>query len=237
MKPAISIHPERITKLLVVIVICLFSLGMLETYVEFFLGHGTIPGTEAIVQLFDLLAENSVPTWFSIVALFSCSLFLAAIAYEKKKERARYATHWMLLSLIFLALSLDEGAGFHEVISPPLKATLGTSGLFYYAWVIPAGIFVLAFASAYLGFLLKLPHKTKYLFIVAAVLYVGGALGVEMLAGRYHTLHGKDFTYKVIKNIEELMEMMGVVFFLYSLMSYMRDHVGGTAIGFSGRKT
>lgn len=235
MKPTISIPPRKITTILVIVVLGLALLGLLETYVEFFVGHESVPGTEAIVELFDMIGEDTVPGWFSVVALFSCSLLLAAIAFEKKKERAPYATHWVLLSVIFLALSLDEGAGFHEVISPPLKAALGTSGPLYYAWVIPAGIFVLVFALAYFGFLLKLPRETKRLVIIAAGLYVGGALGMEILAGQYRTLHGKDITYNLIKNAEELMEMTGIVVFLYSLMSYIRDHVGGVALGFSDR--
>ena len=48
-------------------------------------------------------------------------------------------------------------------------------------WVIPALLAVTVFALVYLRFLFALPNRFRWLFILAAVLYVGGAAGLQML--------------------------------------------------------
>lgn len=63
-------------------------------------------------------------------------------------------------------------------------------------------------------------------FLAAASLYVGGAVGLEMVAGRYEDLSGisepaLDTTLAMLASGEELLEMAGIVVFIYALMSYM----------------
>ncbi len=58
----------------------------------------------------------------------------------------------MGVSAIFLMLSLDEVAGFHDRVSPLLSPVLGTSGIFTYVWVIPGVAFVVLFLVVYLRF-------------------------------------------------------------------------------------
>lgn len=173
------------------------------------------------IRTLDVNEENSVPTWFSSSLLLLCSVLLVAIASAAKRLGERDALWWAALSVIFVLLSLDETASFHESATELLRSLLHTGGLLYYAWVIPGGACVFVFGLAYLGFLFRLPTKTRWLFIASGALYVSGALGSEMLNGLWASLHGEsNLTYSALVTVEEFLEMSGAILFLYALMLY-----------------
>lgn len=161
--------------------------------------------------------EQSIPAWFSAVALFLCSLLLTSLSGDPR--RRAFTLHWRLLAVIFLVLSLDEAVGFHERAIVPLRSAWGVDGLLYFTWVIPAAILVVAVALAYLGFIRALPARTRQLMIVAALLYVGGALVMELFGALQVSRQGQEnLTYVVLSTVEELFEMLGIVVFLYALL-------------------
>ncbi len=50
-----------------------------------------------------------------------------------------------------------------------------------------------------------------------------GGLGLEMLAALVHSSQGVDnLFYSTVTTVEELLEMVGVIIMLYSLMLYIR---------------
>jgi len=62
------------------------------------------------------------------------------------------------------------------------------------------------------------------MFFIAAVLYMGGAVGFELIGGRYYELHaGNDLTYRMFVHIEESMEMSGSIVFIWGLLKYMTE--------------
>jgi hypothetical protein len=60
---------------------------------------------------------------------------------------------------------------------------------------------------------------------VAAILYIGGAIGVELIGGRYAELHGEEnWTYSMITTVEESLEMAGLIVFIWALLEYCADN-------------
>ena len=61
------------------------------------------------------------------------------------------------------------------------------------------------------------------LFVAAGALFVGGAVGVEMIQSfiSFHEIGGGAMAFSLL--IEESLEMFGVVLFIYALTSYMAD--------------
>ena len=62
------------------------------------------------------------------------------------------------------------------------------------------------------------------LFIVSGAIFVFGAIGFEMLASRQFSIHGDisgDLMYAVFYTFEEFLEMLGIVVFIYTLLSYI----------------
>jgi len=129
---------------------------------------------------------------------------------------------WLGLAIIFLFLSIDETASFHERLITPVRESLNTSGLLYYAWVIPYGIALTVFVIAYLKFLMSLPKNIMILFVVSGATFVSGALGFELVGGRYVEIHGSsNLLYSFFYTCEEFLEMLGIVIFIYTLLTYI----------------
>lgn len=166
----------------------------------------------------DVGTEGSVAAWLSSSALLSCA---AAILGISRRDRPGLRRAWRALAVVFALLSLDEAASIHEKAIDPLQASLGTSGPLLYAWVIPGAVFVVAVGLCFVPFLRSVERWAAASFLGAAGLYVGGALGFEVLSGALAPAPGKvDLVYAAVATVEELLEMLGITAFLAALARY-----------------
>jgi len=224
---AYRIGPRRVLVVLLALTMALAVGGVFARLSIMWLGPDHYRGLVEIAKRFDLDHEINVPTWFSSTALSGCAGLLAMICLANKRVGCRYVLHWGLLAVAFLYLSIDETANLHEILIVPLRRRLGAGGLLYFTWVIPGAACVGLFALAYLKFLFHLDKRTRYLFMLSGAVYVGGALGVEMLGGALADWYGLlSLRYLAAMAVEEVLEMVGVALFLYALLGYLRDHVG-----------
>jgi hypothetical protein len=217
------IFAKKLTRVLTLVVIGLVIAHVTTHFIAYTTGHGNQFG---LLRQFDLNSENNIPTWYSSVALLFCAVLLGIIGFHKRKAKASFFRHWLTLAGAFLYLSTDEAASIHEMTGRLLHGVLKPydyfHGYLFYSWVIFGGIGVLIVVTAYCRFLADLPAKTRYLFLLAGTLYVGGALGVEVIGGRYHYLYGREnFTYAMLGACEEGLEMLGIVVFISALTSYL----------------
>ena len=211
---------RKFGQLLVISLLSLTVIGIGVQVSKYVLGHSYLLG---LVPLFDLGTDNTVPTWYASITLLICSILLAIISMAKREDKDPFTLHWKALAFIFLYLSIDEVARIHEVVGDTLWRFTGkTHGLFYFNWVIYGLAFVVVLIPPYVKFVRHLPSKTMRLFILAGVVYVGGALGMEMINARHADLHGfNNLTYQLMTAVEEFLEMIGIVIFIYALMSYI----------------
>ena len=130
----------------------------------------------------------------------------------------RWHRHWRGLSVIFAYLSLDELAQLHEQVVVPLRESLSLGGALRFAWVVVAVPLVVVFAIIYLRFLMAQPLWTRVAFIVSGVVYVGAAVGMEMIGALLVNAFGfQSLLYAAASGIEEGAEMLGAVLFLGAL--------------------
>jgi hypothetical protein len=186
------------------------------------LGHDYVYG---LIRLFDIGSEQNVPAFFSAAQLLLASVLLATIAASRKDE---WTPKWATLSFAFLFMAFDEAASIHELLSRPTTEVIGdmATGLLFYAWVVPGFMFALLFALWFRTFFSHLPRKTKRLFAIAASLFIGGALGMEVLEARHVELHGgHNLTYGLYVMAEETLELAGVSLFIYALLKYVEAHI------------
>lgn len=236
---SIAISTGKVVRLLVSVVLCL----TLANLVSQLYGQGVIEGREWLpgngdgrLEAFDVNQEGNLPTWYSSSALLLCSVLLALIAAGARQSRGHYVRHWSALSAIFLLFSLDEVATFHERIGGLLRGIFDTGGVLYYAWVAPASAFLLVFVAAYLRFFASLPAKTRLLVLIAGVCLAGGVLVPGMIEGYYADRYGTSgLAYAMMVSGEELLEMTGVVVFIYALMSYIAVHFREVTLRIGGK--
>jgi hypothetical protein len=214
----VKIVPKTVLKLLVGLSVAFMLLNLAR------LGWVEVMGPMRLHGLwarFDMYRESSVPTWYSSMVLLAAAMTLAMIGLDKWRTRYRFAGHWVGLAVIFFLLSIDEIATFHELLSDRMQS-LHWAGPFYYAWVIPAGAFVLFFVVAYLRFLFHLAPAYRLLFVVSGAIYVFGAVGLEMVEAEIQQAWGIHNLYHVVVTAEEGCEMLGASLFVYVLLTYLQ---------------
>lgn len=223
MRLDLTLHPRKIAIVLGCVAVLLAAQSLFAEYVVINLIGETADNAPArLLDVFSVNRESSIPTWYSMVNLLLCACLLAWIARIKRMSRARDRGYWLGLAVIFLYLSVDEGAAIHEATSGPLKSAFNAGGFFEFGWLIVGIPLVLLFGVAYFRFWLRLEPRTRWLFALAGLMYVGGGVVVEGIsANQYATDGGASFTYLTIATVEELLEMLGVVVFLYALLDYL----------------
>jgi hypothetical protein len=215
----ITYEPKKVTVILGTIIVCLIVANLVGIVSKYYFGSSRI-------ALFDFDREENVPTLYSSATLLLCAGLLAVIATAQRRQKKSDYLYWAGLALVFLFLSIDETAGIHERLIKPLRSALHTSGLLYYAWVIPYAALMIALAAVYFRFLFSLAVKIRYLIVFAGILYVTGAVGGELIGGYWVELHGvENVTYALITTCEESLEMAGVLVFIYALMSYITSEL------------
>ncbi len=186
--------------------------------------HQLVPSSPSpILPMLSLSVEGNFPTWYSSLLLAGCGLLLLVIAAGAGKSGGRFHRHWAFLGVIFFYMSLDEAVELHEQLGELVEL----HGVLYFSWVVPAGIIVLLLGLSYLRFLKHLPGQTRWRFVIAGVLYVGGALVLELPLGWWAERAGRhNLVYGLIDWVEETMEIFGASLFLISLLRHLREHYG-----------
>ncbi|NJL22937.1 MAG: hypothetical protein HC895_22335 [Leptolyngbyaceae cyanobacterium SM1_3_5] len=189
----------------------------------------------SIYRLLNVNNEANIPTWYSTVALLVCVLLLGLIAILKQQQKDRLTNHWRGLALLFLFLSIDEAVSLHEKLNPLMRSLLNVNENLLFLWVIPGVVFVGAIALIYWRFLTRLPPQMRNLIFFSAALYLSGAIGFELVTGlavrNISGLH--PLILVLIVAIEELLEMLGILIFIRSLLLYLGDNFPAISIHFA----
>jgi hypothetical protein len=197
---------------------------MAGQFSKFMFGHAFLTG---FVPLFYVDMEQNIPTLFSVMLILFATLLLAIIAIFNGKQRIADVSKWVILSFGFLLMAFDEAFQFHERLNIPVGTLLGDGslGVFYFPWVIPGIALVFVLGLFFLRLLLHLPATTRFRFLMAATLYIGGAIGAELIGSRHAELHGyENWTYSMITTFEESLEMAGLILFIWALLKYCADN-------------
>lgn len=219
----ITIAPNRIALRLALVVALLVGTNLAMQLLRLATGRIDLPG----LALVTLDGESNIPALFSTALLVGAAALLALIAFLERARQASTAGRWMLLSAGFALMALDESLALHEKLIEPMRGLLGGRdlGVFYFAWVLPAIVVTAALGAFFLPFLLRLPRRTAIGFAVAAAIYLGGAIGVELPEGLWREGHGhRNVVYHLLVSLEEGMEMTGMVLFIHALLDYLGSH-------------
>lgn len=232
----ISVGPLAVARVFAIVVSFLVIAHLAGQFSKLELGHGRLYG---LVPLFDMDQELNVPTYFSVLLMLFTALLTTSIALLHRKQGAPQAWKWLILSLGFLYMSFDEAFSLHERLSVPVRSLISDThlvqevggetvfGVFYFAWVLLGMAMVLVVGLYFWKFLLHLPAAARRHFVIAAALYLAGAIGCELLGGRYAEQFGQEnWTYTLIMTTEETLELVGLVVFTWALLRYCADHYG-----------
>lgn len=179
----------------------------------------TLPA--GIWQWFDLNAESSVGTWFSVslLLLIGVGAALAAVAEPSRRDRLG----WAVIAICATVLSLDDKISMHERLPEFFsieRATLAT-----HEWLVP-GIAITVVGVAILAYSARtLDRPVRHGLLLALAVFLLGALVIEGLSGYFvrsfpvaHPLRASLATWVLI---EETLEMLGSIIALATIHSHL----------------
>ena len=225
MENSFSLHTTRTPLVLYCCAVFLCANSLLLQILKFKFGLVLQPYHE----WFDVSLERNLPTYFSTVLILINACILLVIAWLNSAGKYPAVDKWGILAAGFILMACDECAHLHEPLVAIIRPHLwhGRLYIFYYSWVIPYLVVVVAAFFYFLRFLLQLPQRSRVLFFLAGAVYICGCIGMEMIGAVYDELWGTaTLKYNFISTIEEGMEMTGQILFLYGLLDYLAGSFG-----------
>jgi hypothetical protein len=172
----------------------------------------------------DLNAEGNLPTWYSVVLLASSAAAVAAVAAQRRARRRPDASTWFGLAAVVALMSLDEMVSLHEAAGHVLDDHVDVPLLGKYAWIVPGTAAAIAAAMVLLRAVRSLPLITRQRLVGAATVFVGSALGIEVLEALLlndgHNYLGDGM--HILTGTQECLEMAGVILFLRAMLGEVR---------------
>ncbi|MGE5570424.1 MAG: hypothetical protein ACM3S5_15415 [Rhodospirillales bacterium] len=189
-------------------------------FVRYVLGFTTVFG---FIALFDADAEGNLPTMFSVFLLACCSALLCAIGASERGRDRRASRYWLGLGAVTGYVAIDEGAQIHEPVGNMIHAFFQPGGYLYFAWVIPGMAVLGVLGIVFFRFVMRLERPLRSRILTAALLYVGGGLGMELLGANRAATHGMDLVYAALAAVEETLEEAGALVLPCALLLHAAD--------------
>jgi hypothetical protein len=169
----------------------------------------------------DLTREQSVGTWAAVGLLAVAALLAAAIAAVSGMPRTRRG--WVVVAALLAVLSLDEVAALHEWAGEVVAAAVDRlPPALAYGWMLPAAGILVLLGLWQRRFLAGLPRPLARRLLLAAFVFVGGALGLELVESAMHTTTGViDNRYLLVAGVEETLELVGAALVLLALLDHL----------------
>jgi hypothetical protein len=175
--------------------------------------------------MFDLDMERNVPTLFSSLLFMLNAILFYLLSVKERSKQGKKNYYWMGLSFVFAFLSFDESAKIHEQLGDLTENFVDATGILYYPWVISYGVLVLLLGIVYFRFFWSMERKLFYRFMIAAAIFLSGAIGFELLGAYESSLYGTTSPlYSLYYTIEESLEMFGLIY-LSSVLLSLLDNV------------
>jgi hypothetical protein len=217
-----SIRIKKVTDTLGTVTIFLALACFTRLFIQYNVSKTQYP---PILELFNMDADKNIPIFFYITLLILCSLLLLSISILKAQQKSPQSNSWLILTFIFLVLSLEKAVRFQEYFFSPIKQFLTneqTSIIKYFPFII---VILIALGLIYysLIFIQKLPANNKRSFIIATCIYLSGAIILDLVGSAFYDPGGlHNLTYNILGVVEESVEMIGIIIFINTFLNIIR---------------
>lgn len=166
--------------------------------------------------------EANFPAYFSALMLLTASLLLGVIARTVRLAGDPMSRRWIVVAVLFFALSGDEAAGIHEETGQVVPETEALGGILSSGWVVVYAALVPFVAWYAVPLLRSLPRPDRVRFVSSAIVYVSGALGVELIESAITVRTGDEtWRYQLVATVQEVAETVGVAMFIWALLRFL----------------
>lgn len=229
---ALHLRPERVTGMLGIIAFALL-VAHAGVVVAFYFGRPTVKG---LVPLFDVERELNIPSFFSTLILLIAAGLSAVIHTLERRSNAAHNVMWAVLAGGFFYMAFDEAFSVHDKYWGPFSRStfrgVDFGGFFEFAWVVIGIPLVAVLGLLFLPFLRSLPGLLRRRLVIAAAVFLSGAIAIEMLSAKWAATVGTVVGYKLIAGAEEAFEMAGIIIFIWAAMHHLADRYGSILLDF-----
>ena len=220
----VQLRPRKVLLILLGIVGFL-GFAHLGVYITRYLLQDPYHEMAGFATFFSLGREANLPTFVSALNLLAAGLLLTLIAYHKRRLGDAMRWHWTVLAGGLLLMSVDEAAQIHEgLVGRAAEAVTGPmEGVFHYVWYLAYLPLLVLLVVMYVPFLRRLPTRYAVGFVLAGALFVGGAVGVEMIESFLAYVGTRRLFWTLSIFAEETCEMLGIVVLIYTLLCYIAE--------------
>lgn len=203
-------------------------------------------------KIFDMTRERAVGTWLSTTLSFLAGLTLLTIFFSLRAVNGpkREAFGWLILSLFFIYMSVDDCAYIHERSGDFVKRMVSSEALPFglsgivgrfpsYYWHLIMGPFFAAMGLFMLFFLwerFKADRLRKYLVLslsgFGAAVFLDFAEGVSRVVKKLEITTGMSecSVVHLLRLTEESLEIFSIIILLYAFLRYLSARFAGTTI-------
>ena len=175
-----------------------------------------------LVPMFDLDGEANVPAFFQAQGLVAVGVAVLVSAWHERRAQTALASRWVAMAAAFFYLGLDEAAMLHDRVGTAFQNAMQWAPD-HADWILPMLILGTLFALWMTPLVVAMPRPAWRDFGLAAAVYVGGAVGFELVGKAAALGHGYDsFVYVMSVAGEEGLEMLGIVLFLRAALLHIR---------------
>jgi len=225
---SVQIRPWMLARVLAGISAGLVVGGAFANYAIYNLAPDPEHAIADVLKRFDLGHEPSIPAFYSAIVMLAAAAVLWFLGvYDPHGGRHRRVA-WRALSIVMVALAIDEVAMFHEMGTAAMER-LGINSPFHFSWVVPGGIFTCLIVICFSRLLFSLGRRTRALIVGSGVLFISGAIGMEIIAGLIFEAAESEHealsstAHVLLQAVEEGLEMLGMALFLCTLLDYVNQ--------------
>jgi hypothetical protein len=115
----------------------------------------------------------------------------------------------------------------HERLIRPVRTGLNVEGYLYFAWIIPYAVGVVVLAFLAVPAIWRLGWRYRVLFGTSGVVYLSGAIGVEMLGGNLYQANQEqvNLNYRLLQTVEECLEYIGLIILTFTSLDLIRTRI------------
>lgn len=214
----IYISSIRIALFFTLVLVCICFAGIVGSLNKESLGY--------LALLLDFDRQTNLATWYQSSLLLLGAFLLSMLTVIKKNTSSRYTTHWTILSVILILLSLDKMVSFHNIFIELANNAPKAQGAANYFWIALVIGILYSVLVVYLSLHNDIPRSTQLLILVASAIYAEGAIGIELIKERIASIPDySQVMFLIILSLREFLEAIGIIVLIYALISYISTHI------------
>lgn len=189
------------------------------------IGADLLPDNALLVgarEVVSLREEHNLGSFGATVLLLLCGGAALGVRWVTTDDSRLL---WGVVGVGFTVLAADEMLIIHERFGRGTEAVLGDMAPSF-AWLVPGVIVVVLLAIVLVPKLRRLPRRTWRGLLLAAVVFLVGALGLEALGSLLFEMEGApDHLAGGLALVEEALEVAGTVIALWAITNHLQEQL------------